>query len=131
MSTEPDPPLQRQVDLLHRALTLLTREQQALEHGNWIEVERLAVEKLRLYDQLQGMEPLPLPADAPAIDLWRTRQELLVELRRRNEDNGRTIAALRRFHEGAWQLFFGNAQPLYDGIGQVLTTPQSQHLGSA
>ena len=131
MSTEPDAALQRQIDLLQQALTFITLERRALERGDWIEVERLSAEKLRLYDQLQKTEALRSPAHSADTDLWRTRQELLAERHRQNEDNGRIIAALRRFHEGAWQLLFGKDLPIYDGIGHVSATPQGHHLGSA
>ena len=131
MSTTPDPSLQRQVDLLRQALTLMVEERQALEDGNWSEVERLSAEKLRLYDQLQSSATRWSHTSPTDDDLWRARQDLLLELRRQNEHNGRLIATLRRFHEGAWQVLFGGDLPLYDGIGQVMTASQGHHLGSA
>ena len=133
MTSQTDATLQQQISALEALLQLLIKEARCLQSGSITELEPIAAEKERLYQNISILESrhcTQAPNLTP-VDLRARRKVLLQKIVQHNQLNGQVIGALERFNKGAWQIIFGTDHPLYTDVGTTQNAAQRHLIGSA
>ncbi|MBN2680526.1 flagellar export chaperone FlgN [Acidithiobacillus montserratensis] len=122
--------LSQALQLLEQLHLLLENETACLKAGQMQDLQHIASQKMRCFAQVEQMK-----SASPALLRNTLRsvpgRALLEEILRKNQLNGQIIQALMRFNQGAWEIFFGNSQPLYTDLGTARSAPASHLIGSA
>ncbi|WP_143484226.1 hypothetical protein [Acidithiobacillus marinus] len=92
-------------------------------------LQQVASEKMRCFAQLEQMKSSNSEFRNTLESV--PGRSLLTEILRKNQLNGQIIQALMRFNQGAWEIFFGNSQPIYTDLGTTRSTPANHLIGSA
>lgn len=122
-----DTALSRQMILLEKLQQLLIEENHCLESGQLSLLEAIVAQKLACYHEISLLEK----QRERSAESLPARQLLLEKILHENQRNGQIIRALERFNQGAWEIFFGRANPLYTDGGTTTNTAQRTLIGSA